>query len=234
MTQTGRVLAVCGMPMEAAIARGEGVETLCSAARPDALRRKLAERLGADDIIGVVSFGIAGGLHPGVRAGSLVVASWIGHDADRRKTHEEWRRAVLSAAPQAIAAGIVGADAILPTAAGKAHIRSATDAAAIDTESHIVAELAEHAGLPFAAIRAVADPAGFDLPPAAQVALRADGRPDFPRVLRSLAREPAQLGALIGTARHTTAALASLRRFRRNLAPGLGFPDFRELVLDVP
>src|SRR3954462_3706370 len=102
MRQTGRVLAVCGMPMEAAIARGEGVETLCSAARPDVLRRKLADRLAAGGVVGLISFGIAGGLDDRHQPGSLVVAHWIAGHVGCWTTHEGWRRALLQVSPEAI------------------------------------------------------------------------------------------------------------------------------------
>jgi len=65
------------------------------------------------------------------------------------------------------------------------------------------------------------------------VGLRLDGTPDLPAVIRSLTRQPGQLPALVRTALDMQIARRALRRGRGLLGAGLGFPDFRELVLDV-
>jgi adenosylhomocysteine nucleosidase len=88
----------------------------------------------------------------------------------------------------------------------------ACGALALDMESHVVAREARVAGLPFLVLRAVADPAGRDLPPAARVGLDCDGRPQLRRVMGSLLAGPRQLPALIAVARDAARALTALRR----------------------
>jgi hypothetical protein len=67
-------------------------------------------------------------------------------------------------------------------------------------------------GLPFAALRVVADTAVEALPPAAVAGFVPAGRSPLRPVLAELARHPAQLPALIGLAVRTAAALRALGR----------------------
>jgi len=85
----------------------------------------------------------------------------------------------------------------------------ATFAAALDTESHVVAEVAEAAGLPFMAVRAVADPAEQSRPWAA--CGEAQGHAYAASLLACLAR-PWELPAIWRFARNGRAALTTLRQ----------------------
>ncbi len=85
-------------------------------------------------------------------------------------------------------------------------------------ESHVAARLAALHGLPFAALRVVADPAERSLPPAALVGMRPDGTTDIGAVLRSLGRAPRQLPGLIRTGLDARAAFSALKSSRLELA----------------
>jgi hypothetical protein len=98
-------------------------------------------------------------------------------------------------------------------------------AVAVDMESHVAARLAAHYGLPFAALRIIADPAERSLPAAALVGMRPDGSTDIAAVLRALGRRPSDLPALIRTALDARAAFAALHRDRRTLCALFGFAD---------
>jgi adenosylhomocysteine nucleosidase len=65
-------------------------------------------------------------------------------------------------------------------------------------------------GIPFVVLRAIADPAVRDLPPAALVPLRMDGNPDVGQVFASLLRRPHQLPSLLALAREARFALQAL------------------------
>jgi hypothetical protein len=78
--------------------------------------------------------------------------------------------------------------------------------------------------LPFTACRVVIDPADRELPHAALVAMAADGSVNIAAVLKSLARRPGQLSALMRLAADARKARAALLRGRRMLDPGFGFP----------
>jgi adenosylhomocysteine nucleosidase len=62
------------------------------------------------------------------------------------------------------------------------------------------------------------------------VGLRQDGTPDVVAVFRSVLRQPRQLPAFARTALDARTAEAALRRGRRLLGAGLGFPYFSELA----
>jgi len=228
------VVAACGLEAEARIAQGPRVRTVLGGGQAALLRTRLAAAVAAGGVAGIASFGIAGGLDAGLRPGTLVIASWIAGPRRRWIADPRWVEALEQICSGAVTAGIEGSDAPVASVEEKQRLNAVAGAAAVDMESHIVAEIAHGAGLPFAAIRVVADAADKALPPAALVPLRADGKPDLPRVLAAVAGDPRQLPALIRVARDTATALASLRRIRRQLGLGLACPDLLELVLDMP
>jgi hypothetical protein len=90
-------------------------------------------------------------------------------------------------------------------------------------ESGAVAEACVAAGKPFAVLRAVADPMNRAIPDYALQGLKEDGTTDVMPVLLGLLRRPATLPALLGLARDSRAALASLGSAARLLGPTLGF-----------
>jgi adenosylhomocysteine nucleosidase len=106
-----------------------------------------------------------------------------------------------------------------------------TGAAAVDLESGAVARVgAEHA-LPIAVLRAVCDPAGRGLPPAAMESLSSAGGIRIGPVLASLIKAPSQLPALLLLAMDAAAARRALVRrvdeLRRGAEPDqvLSEPD---------
>ncbi|HMA74120.1 MAG TPA: hypothetical protein VKP67_21935, partial [Xanthobacteraceae bacterium] len=181
---------------------------------------------------GIISFGIAGGLAPDLNAGDWVVGSGVRTEHGHFPTDRGWARALLEALPSAVHAEIVGADAPVAEPSEKRRLHLRTGAVAVDTESHVAARIAAAHRIPFAACRAVIDPAHSVLPPAAMYGLRHDGTADVFAVLRSVVRQPSQLPALTRTALDARVAAAALRRGRRLLGAGLGFPYFSEPALD--
>ena len=226
------VVAVTGLLAEARVAAGPGVRTIAGgggvAALTALLQAELAQGAGA-----VMSFGIAGGLAGHLACGTWVVARAIVTPVARWSCDEAWVRSLTARLPGAVTADLAGVDVPVAEPASKRALQRATGAAAVDTESHVVAALAAAHGVPFAAFRVVADSARRALPPAALVALAADGRIRGTAVLASLARTPTQLPALLRTAIDAGAALRALSRGRRLLGRDLGYPDGSELLLDV-
>jgi hypothetical protein len=105
---------------------------------------------------------------------------------------------------------VYGASSIVATKVEKKRARAMTQALAVDLESDIVASMATILGLPFIVLRAIADTARRDLPPASLVPLSVYGKPNVPRVFASLLRQPFQLAEMIGLAQETRAALSAL------------------------
>lgn len=212
----GPLIVVTGMAFEARIARAPGVEVVY-AARADRLERALAQALtrGAS---GVMSFGTAGGLDPDLEPGALIVADAIDGPLGRVATDAAWaeRIAAALAAPsqpgKAVVrqGGLAAVTAPVVSREQKEALQRATGALAVDMESHVAAEQARLCGLPFAACRAVVDPAWRTLPPAATAGLRDDGTTALAPILRELASDPGQLPAMIRLAFDARAARASL------------------------
>ena len=66
-----------------------------------------------------------------------------------------------------------------------------------DMESHLVAMAAARIGIPFAVLRCISDESGADLPKAIAVAMRPDGGLALGAILKSIARNPAQVPELL-------------------------------------
>lgn len=215
------VIAVTGMAFEARIARGAGVEAVY-AARADLLERELSAAL-ARGASGVISFGTAGGLAPDLAPGTIIVADAIDGPFGRVNVDAAWSErmaSALAATPLRLRmrrGALAAVRAPVMTVQEKDALHRKNGALAVDMESHIAAAMAAARGLPFAACRAIVDPAWRTLPRAAMVGLRDDGTTALMPILRELAQAPGQIGALIQVAVDARAARAALVRARRVL-----------------
>ncbi|WP_244629080.1 phosphorylase [Methylocella tundrae] len=229
----GRIVAVTGLKAEARLAAGPQVHVISGGGDGARLKREL-EEAAASKACAIISFGVAGGLAPGLAPGAVLVArAIISADGERVYADPAWSRA-LSETLSAPLVDFAGVDAPVAGSAGKRDLHLQTGAHAVDMESHIAAKIAADRGIPFAALRVVADPAERQLPHAALVAMRPDGAIAFKALIVSLLRDPGQIPQLVRTARDARAAFTALLRGRQMLAVGFGFSNLGELVLDVP
>lgn len=215
MTRTG---VVTGMVAEARClprpGAGGAPEVVCSGGN-SARAAAGATRLVTQGSRALLSFGLAGGLDPALRPGALIVVETvIAPDGRCWEADRDWREALLAAlaAERPVAGALAGSDRVLATVDEKLRLFEATGACAVDMESHAVARVAADSGVPFAALRAVADPAGRALPHAALDALDADGRWRAQRVIVGLAKRPWETPGLIALALDARRAFAALRR----------------------
>jgi adenosylhomocysteine nucleosidase len=224
---SARVAAVAGFPAETKCLRALGLGVACSGGSADRARLE-AQRLVAEGAAALVSFGFAGGLAPGLRAGDLLLPeivrgagllSWPVDPVWRERVHARLAAGGIEPAAGAVA----GSDRILATAADKRTLFEAVGALAVDMESHAVAAVASEAKIPFLVLRAIADPADQVVPQVAREALRPDGGIRIRATFGGLLRQPGDLMALIRLARQSTLALAALRRGARLAGPRLGF-----------
>jgi len=204
MSTRGDVVAVTCLALEARIALGPGVSVICTHASQLIAALDRAARRGAS---GIISFGIAGGLAPHLAAGDWVVGSSVRTEQECFPTDRAWARALLAALPGALHAEIIGADAPVAHPLEKRRLHVRTGAVAVDNESHVAARIAAAYRIPFAACRAVIDPAHSELPPAAVTGLRHDGTADVLAVFRSVVRQPSQIPALARTALEALSAV---------------------------
>lgn len=230
MSEKEGVVAVTCLKLEAGIARGPGVSVICN--QSAGLRAALGAAI-ARGASGIISFGIAGGLAPGLAAGDWVVASGVRSGKKVLATDRAWAQRLLEILPNAVHAHVVGADAVVPGPVEKFQLYDETGAAAVDMESHIAAEIAADHRIPFAACRVIIDAANRTLPLAATLGLRRDGTPDLGAVFRSARRTPSQLPDLVRVAVDLQIARRALRSGRRQLGVGLGFPYYSSFEFDL-
>lgn len=241
MTMEPFIGVVCGLKSEAdvvsAVVAASKVKVGVSGANA-ARAEELALDFCAHGAAAIVSVGVSGGLDPVLRPGDLCVASQvIGDDGDvydadhylmgvitssfetLHSLHpEEGRRPVTKGegneTPQdeVIVGAMFGADEIIDSAGKKAALFQNHGCLAVDMESHGAARAAARAGVPFIAIRAIADPSDRALPPAALNAVAQDGSTRTLATLGAALRDPKQFPALIKLGADSSAALKTLRR----------------------
>lgn len=212
---------VTGLSAEARIARRalhRDDRVACAAASPQRARTE-AERLIGSGADALLSFGVAGGLDPALKPGTLILAETVVEGDETYPSDADWHDAVMAeAAPLALVPGaLAGSDHALTSAADKSALYEASDALAVDMESHAVAAVAAERGLPFLALRAIADPAQRSLPRAALGSIGPDGRSRLGPVLLGLGRRPWELPALLALDRSFRAALAALEKAAKTL-----------------
>lgn len=175
-----------------------------------------ARQLAGDGVAGLVSFGVAGGLDPHLQPGTILLPHFVlAEDGTRFETAREWRERLFAEARgkfPVVTGTIVGCDRPVLGAPEKCAAFEETGAAAVDMESHAVAEVAREAGLPFLAVRAIADPAARSVPRWALAGIGPEGQTRPLAVLGKIAFRPWEWPALFHLARDTAAAMAALRR----------------------
>lgn len=201
---------------------GPSVRIACAAASAERAREGTRRLLDAG-AGSLVSFGIAGGLDPSLSPGDLVLAEEVvSPDGDAiaadRGLRARWQRAAVAAGQRSVGGGLLESPGVLTSVAAKQASRRSSGAVAVDMESYAVAAVAKDAGVPFVAVRAIADPAGRALPSAVAGCIGPDGRPQIGRLVLGLCLRPWEGAALWQLRRDTDAALASLGR----LIGGLG------------
>jgi nucleoside phosphorylase len=204
-----------------------------NAARAESIARAFAES-GAKAI---VSVGVSGGLDPALAPGVMIVTAEVVADPplfpDPPRLADpplappfqggESSRHALDLIPPLEKGGlggdqppittraVYGSDVIIQSADEKAKLFARTGAVAVDMESHGAARAAQNAGLPFLALRAIADPAHRALPAAALDAVAPDGSTRALATLLKCAKAPGDFPALLQLGSDSEKALKALR-----------------------
>lgn len=181
-----------------------------------------AARLGALGLIeagatALISFGVAGGLAPGLQSGTLFCPSCVlderGHDY---QPDPAWRAALLQELqPTPLArvdhGTLLSLPAPLLSVADKAAMRERHQALAVDMESAAIAAVASEYRIPFIVLRAIVDARDDNVPAELHTSVDAWGRPRIQHLLGNLLRHPALLGHLPGLAVRMHKATRALR-----------------------
>lgn len=172
--------------------------------------RRLLERFSPSVLIVI---GVSGGLSPALPAGAVYVADRVLADGRSRMTPDgTWTRRLLAACSNP-GATFLTSDRVLCSREAKTAAFSRTGApgpALVDLETAVYAAVAEEAGIPWAAVRSVLDPAEESLPLDFNACRDAGGRIRRARVLLRMLAQPAGVPALLRMRRKMQGACAPL------------------------
>jgi adenosylhomocysteine nucleosidase len=191
--------------------------------RAEVAARRLLDR-GATAL---VSWGVAGGLDPGLQPGSVVLVDAVhsGEDAELGSDNG-WLSALRSSLGDRVPVS-VGAlrhtDRVVRSVADKGTIRGERGASVVDMETLGVAGVAVEAAVPWIAVRAVADTAAMCLPPAITDITDETGRIRPVPVLRLVVR-PWHWLDLVRLGRASAAAGRSMKAVVATAGAGLALP----------
>ena len=180
-----------------------------------------AQALVDAGVSALMTFGMAGGLDPKLKPGSVVIpCELLSIDGARYAASHAWREQVTAAVSPlcAVTEGnlLTSAHAIETPADKSAAFRN-TGAVAVDMESAAVAEIAANHSLPFIAVRVIVDTA-YDMLPRAVVAASRAGRVQFARLIGGLILAPREIPSLLRLAQRYRIAMHSLRTIGAVLA----------------
>ncbi len=212
------MIVITGMLAEAKIASAPGVRVFACGGNVD-MRAPAIRHAVFAGAPAIVSFGICGGLLPNMRPGDWIVATGVCAGDRRIATDEEWTNRLAERLPSAVLGDIVSVAGPVRHPFQKRHFQVATGASAVDMESFQAAALAQELGVPFTAVRVVADPLERELPPAVHSGLQSDGSLALAAVLDSLIREPGQARSLARVTYDAYVAIRALHKGRVNLGP---------------
>jgi len=221
----------------------EGALMLLSGMGAD--RARLAARfLLEKKAAALVSWGSAGGLLPGLSAGSLILPERIiASDQSVYRVDPIWHERLSSQLKGYLdlhKGALAESPVVLATCGAKSILFGRTGAIAVDMESASIALVAKEAGIPFAAIRAVTDAAEMNIPRSALSSIDEFGRVRLSRLLLGLVRRPVELRGLVRLGRNFQAARATLTTVARHAGSNLLFPwigeetVFRQRTLTEP
>lgn len=168
--------------------------------------------LDEEEIGSCILAGYSGGLQPELMPGALVLPQWIidtgggaiSLAANVPKHYEQAPEGRLANECILTSEDLVGSSSAKREAAQKYKV------AAVDLESYAVAKRAAEIEMPFRVIRAVCDPASFDMPAEALEWIRPDGSQDIGAVARYLVSHPSQTGNLVRLANYAQQASLAL------------------------
>lgn len=178
--------------------------------------RLAAQALLENGATTLVSWGFAGGLLPGLPAGSLIIPEdVIATDQIVYPVDSVWHKHLcrqLKGYIDLYQGPLAESLAMLASCAEKKKLFSRTGAIAVDMESASIALFAKKAGVPFMAIRAITDPAEMVIPQSVQNCVDEFGRVSLSRVIQGVIKHPMDLPLLVRLGRNFRAARAALAK----------------------
>jgi len=167
----------------------------------------------------ILSFGIAGGLEPGLPIGSMVIGSQVHSPDGTWPCDVEWVNQLMQKFPEAHCGGVWGSETIVASAREKRQVYEKSRCLVVDMESQCAAQIAAEANIPLGVLRVVCDSANMDVPPVVMVSIGEDGKIHIGRAMWHIMRHPTQCGDLVGMLQGTGKAHKVLRKASTALGP---------------
>src|SRR4051812_18096397 len=124
------MIAVVGMAFEARIAARLGIPVVCGGDGRN-LERSLARTMAAG-CKGLISFGVAGGLAPGLKPGTCIIGSGVIDDGEERPTDPRWSQRLRRIIPGTVYGALLGVHQPIAFAGDKCALHERTGALGVD------------------------------------------------------------------------------------------------------
>jgi hypothetical protein len=207
---------IAALPAEARCLSGAAEARVVVSGVGAAAAARACATLIADGAVALVSWGTAAGLTDAMTSGRVVIDASLGAIG--------WAERVVQLLDGVAVRGRIACPpAVLQTPAHKRALASVTGAAVADMETDTIAGAARAAGLPWLAVRAVADGVDVVVPVSVLRAIDTEGRVRYGRLGAGLLARPSDVAALPAMARGFNAALRSLRCVAERAGAELGF-----------
>jgi adenosylhomocysteine nucleosidase len=211
---------VCALASEARHVRPSDAVRVALSGMGGAAAAQSAHSLIEAGAQALVSWGMAGGLDPALRPGTIFLPSEVASPDGTSvlSTEASWSEALGAAIAthQPLLQGrLLTTPKAVGTQADKSALFKQTGAVAVDMESLAIAQVAHSQQVPFIAIRVIVDSAADTLPRAVTAAADSEGQLQIGRLLGALARTPAEIPALLrlgGRYRAANRSLAAVGR----------------------
>ncbi len=196
---------------------GTAVACICSGAGPESAEIA-AERLLESGVTRLVTAGTAGGLHPALRTGDLVVADRVFVQKEDgllpvgETAPGPARRPTGPDGPRILRGAVVTCSVVIETPAEKARLYRRTGALAVDMESAGVVRAATRHGAACVMLRAVCDTAAETLSREVLDTIDMQGRIHAAALARLLLRRPALIPPLLRLSRAFRIAMGTLSK----------------------
>lgn len=185
-----------------------------------------AQELADAGVTALAMYGVAGALDPALVSGALLCPlEVLDQNGERYATDTGWRRRLGARLGNLVLRdeALLTVRAPLLTPQSKADARRDFKAAAVDMESAAVADVARALGLPFLALRAIADSAQDSIPPPLAGAIDSWGRAQPLGMAAALLRHPTLIPRLPHLAATMNRASAALRRATQAAGTALAY-----------
>lgn len=222
------VVLVTGMKLEAHIAKifGRRFRAVVREGSEHEFWEKIQEAIKRGGAA-IISYGIAGGLHPRLKSGDIIIGDSVVDNNITFETDLKWRNHLKKIITRSTIGKVIGVDRPVTSSMEKNQLNAQYGGIIVDMESHIAARIAKVHGLPFVILRVIADHAKREVPEAARQALKQNGTISYRPIINSIKEDPKQMTTMYHLSVDFFRSLRSLFRCNWLLGKGFGFFDLQ-------